>query len=239
MKNKTIFLDIANELHKRINEGVYVTSQKLPSEYDLAEEFGVSRLTIRKAIDSLISQNILVKEKGKGTYVMKQPKIASGLGGLYGFTEAAKRQGKRSKTKIIECTIADQMPEKVKQAFGKYADEKIIHLVRQRFLEDEPMTVEDIYVLQRYVSESSIEQLEEQSLFSEIEKNIEIGYSHQEVEAILVTEDLSRLLNVEVGQPLLLVHSLTYSPSAKPILYDTSFYRADKYTFKHTLQRKH
>lgn len=101
------------------------------------------------------------------------------------------------------------------------------------------MTIENIYVLQRYLKDSSIEQLEEGSLFSEIEKNIEIGYSHQEVEAILVTEDMNKLLEVEKGQPLLLVHSLTYSPSAKPILYDTSFYRADKYTFKNTLQRKH
>lgn len=239
MRNKTIFLTIANELQKRINDGTYVTSQKLPSEYDLAAEFGVSRLTVRKAIDSLIGQNILVKEKGKGTYVMKQPKIQSGSGGLYGFTEAAKRQGKQSKTEILTCEITEKLPEKVKQAFGKYANEKVIHLVRRRFLEEEPMTIENIYVLQRYLKDSTIEQLEEGSLFSEIEKNIEIGYSHQEVEAILVTEDMNKLLEVEKGQPLLLVHSLTYSPSAKPILYDTSFYRADKYTFKNTLQRKH
>ena len=71
-----------------------------------------------------------------------------------------------------------------------------------------------------------------------IEQHIEIGYSHQEVEAVKVTPDLAKLLEVATDEPLLLVHSMTYSPSAKPILYDTSFYRADKYTFKNTLVRQ-
>ena len=65
-----------------------------------------------------------------------------------------------------------------------------------------------------------------------IEANIEIGYSHQEVEAVKSPPDIAKLLHVSEEEPMLLVHSMTYSPSAKPILFDTSFYRADKYTFK-------
>lgn len=95
MKKQAVFQDIAEKIAQRVNDGTYVTSQKLPSDYDLAEEFQCSRLTVRKAIDLLISQNILVKERGKGTYVMKQPKIQSGSGGLQSFTETAKAQGKR------------------------------------------------------------------------------------------------------------------------------------------------
>ena len=80
------FQEIANKIEQRVAEGIYVSSQKLPSEYDLADEFQCSRLTVRKAIERLISQNLLIKEKGKGTYVMKRPKIKSGSGGLQSFT---------------------------------------------------------------------------------------------------------------------------------------------------------
>ena len=70
--------------------------------------------------------------------------------------------------------------------------------------------------------------------FCLIEKNVEIAYSHQEIEAILVEAEISELLNVPVGQPLLQVHSITYALDATPILYDVSLYRADRYTFKNT-----
>ena len=58
---KVKFEAVAQNIQERINEGIYVSSQKLPSEYDLAKEFEVSRLTIRKAIDELVQKNILFK----------------------------------------------------------------------------------------------------------------------------------------------------------------------------------
>ncbi len=237
MEKRALFREVAEKIAQRVDKDVYVTSQKLPSEYDLAEEFQCSRLTVRKAIDLLISKNILVKEKGKGTYVMKQPKIQSGSGGLQSFTETARTQGKSTRTEVLRFEIAKDLPVKIRQSFGNYAKEPIVNLVRLRYFDDEPMTVENLYILKRYLGEITKEQLQ-LSLYNVIEKNIEIGYSHQEVEAVKTTPDIAKLLQVALDEPILLVHSMTYSPSAKPILHDTSFYRADKYTFKNTLVRK-
>lgn len=231
------FQEIANKIEQRVAEGIYVSSQKLPSEYDLADEFQCSRLTVRKAIERLISQNLLIKEKRKGTYVMKRPKIKSGSGGLQSFTETAQIQGKETKTKVLEYELIKELSANIKQVFGEYADEPMIHLRRLRYFEKEPMTVENLYILKRYLGEATKKELSG-SLYQVIEKNIEIAYSHQEVEAIKVTSEIAELLNVSVGEPLLFVHSLTYSPDAKPILYDCSFYRADRYTFKNTLIRQ-
>lgn len=236
MKKQAVFEEIAQQIAQRVRDGIYVTSQRLPSEYDLAEEFQCSRLTVRKAIELLIRQNILVKEKGKGTYVMKQSKIQSGSGGLQSFTETARIQGKTTRTEVLRYEVAETVPDKVLQAFGNYTGEPIVYLVRRRYFDEEPMTIENLYILQRYLGEVAADELAG-SLFEVIERHIEIGYSHQEVEAVKVTPDLAELLHVAEGEPLLLVHSMTYSPSAKPILYDTSFYRADKYTFKNTLVR--
>jgi len=235
-KKQSVFQEVAKQIQEKIDKGLYVSSQRLPSEYDLAKEFGVSRLTVRKAIDELISRNILVKQKGKGTYVMTQQKIQSGRAGLQGFTEAAKSYGKTSKTEVIRFELVSEIPEEVTRALQLNDQEAAYHIVRLRSYDNEPMTVEDLYIRSIYLPEVTEKQLQG-SLFELIEKQIEIAYSHQEVEAILVTKELSPLLEVEAGEPLLMVHSITYSVTATPILYDTSYYRADRYTFKNTLHR--
>lgn len=85
------FQSVADQLRKRVLRGYYNASQKLPSEYVLAQEFGVSRLTLRKAIDQLIADQVLVKNPGKGTYIIQgQDKVESGRMGLQSFTEVAR-----------------------------------------------------------------------------------------------------------------------------------------------------
>lgn len=237
-KKQSVFQEVAAQIQEKVNKGIYVSAQRLPSEYDLAKEFNVSRLTVRKAIDELISRNILVKQKGKGTYVMTQQKIQSGRAGLQGFTEAAKAYGKMSKTEVIqlEKLCASELTEKVGQLLELRKQELVYHLVRVRSLDDEPMTVEEVYIRAAYLPKVTKKQMEG-SLFKLIEEQIEIAYSHQEVEAILVPEKVSPLLKVSMGEPVLKVNSITYSMTATPILYDRSYYRADKYTFKNTLHR--
>lgn len=233
---QTKFDQVSAELEARILEGIYVSSQKLPSEYDLAKEFDCSRLTIRKAVDDLIKKNILVKRRGKGSYVMSQQKIQSGRAGLQGFTEAAKAYGKTSKTEVISFEQLTLVPPEVLEALQVDPEATIYELVRRRLLDDEPMTVEKIYLGKEYVKGLTLNDFEG-SLFELIERKIDIAYSHQEVEAILVEPEISTLLDVPVGQPLLQVHSVTFALDATPILYDSSFYRADRYTFKNTLTR--
>ena len=236
MKKIPIFREVAQKIRERVLDGTYVSSQRLPSEYELAKEFDVSRLTVRKAIDELIAQNILVKQKGRGTYAMQSQKIQSGRSGLQGFSEAAKAYGKESRTVLIqfeETPFEEQLWETL-QADSR---ETIYHIVRLRGFDEEPMTVENLHVRAKYLPFESEKQLTD-SIFQLIEKKIEIAYSHQEVEAVLVDTEMSRLLQVPVGNPLLLVHSITYSVTGVPILYDTSYYRADKYTFKNTLHRR-
>ena len=234
--NKAKFDQVSAEIEQRIREGIYVSAQKLPSEYDLAKEFDCSRLTIRKAIDDLIKKNILVKRPGKGSYVMTQQKIQSGRAGLQGFTEAARAYGKTSKTEVISFEKLKNPSEEILQALQSTSNQPIYELVRRRLLDEEPMTVEKIYLCEAYVEEFSKEDFQG-SLFQLIEQQVEIAYSHQEVEAILVEPEISSLLDVPVGNPLLQVHSITYAIDATPILYDISFYRADRYTFKNTLTR--
>lgn len=235
------FEEVAKQLIERIEDGTYSSAQRLPSEYDLAEEFDVSRLTVRKAIDTLIASKILVKDPGKGTYVMSTGvpnKIESGRMGLQSFTESARAYGKTSQTEVLKFEPLDKPDEEIQK---KLKLEKSIHpevdeLVRRRFWDNEPMTIEDIVIPHKYVKGYKKEDFN-QSLFEILSKSVEISYSQQEIEAILVDKKMAELLGVEVGQPLMCVKSVTYTADARPIFYDKSYYRADKYTFRTTLTR--
>lgn len=239
MKNTPIYQQVANELERRIYEGTYVHSQRLPSEYDLAAEFEVSRLTVRKAIESLINRNLLFKRTGKGTYVMQpSEKVQSGKEGLVGFSESAKYYGKTSQTKVLVFKEVSNIPAEVKDVMELTENAQLYYIERLRCFDDDPMTIERLYVPKHLLKHVEKEQLEG-SLFSLIEETVEIAYSHQEVEAILANEEIAQLLDVKRDSPILKVHSLTYSANATPLIYDNSLYRGDKYTFKNTLVRKH
>jgi len=233
---KTKFNQVAAEIEKRIHEGIYVSSQKLPSEYDLAKEFDCSRLTIRKAIDDLITKKIIVKRRGKGSYVMLEPKIQSGRSGLQGFTEVAKTYGKNSSTEVISFQKISEPSEEILNVLQLKREQPIYELIRRRILDTEPMTVEKIYISEYYVKGLTKKDFTG-SLFKLLEEKIDIAYSHQEVEAVLVQPELSKLLDIPLGDPLLQVHSVTYALNGKPIFYDISYYRSDRYVFKTTLTR--
>lgn len=235
-KPKAFYLEVAELLIDEIKKGVYSVHQKLPSEYELAKKYDVSRLTIRKSIDHLAQLNYVVKQKNKGTYVMAETKIQSGGSGLVGFTEAAKLYGLKIKTKVIDLAVTQNYPDTVARALNLEENAPIYHIERIRYADDEPMTYENIYLDESVVNGLTKEEVEK-SLFEAIEKSISIGYSHQEVEAVLIDEKISEVLKAPMPNPVFLVNSVTFSIDGYPILYDTSYYRADKYKFKNILYR--
>lgn len=234
-KKIPLFEQIAEKIRKKVKEGFYATAQKLPSEYDLADEYGVSRLTIRKAINLLINQNILIKISGKGTYVIKPQEQKKGTSGLVGFSEAAKFYGETPSTKVISVEVLAILPHHIEEALG-VSGEEIVHVIRVRSLNEKPMTIENLYIFKKYLTDISIEALED-SIFGQIETNIEIAYSHQEVEAVLATEAEANLLNIEAKAALLKSVAITYSPTAQPILFDETLHRGDEYSIKTILHR--
>lgn len=234
---KSKFEFVASTIKEKIANNEYSRAQKLPSEYDLSKEFGVSRLTIRKAIGLLISENVLVKDPGKGTYILTDnKKIESGKMGLQGFTEVAQSAGRKPKTKVISLSKVN-ISLGVQEILNVGSTDSMVMLERLRFLDEKPMVLEKIVMNEKYVTGFEQNDFTE-SLFALLEKRgIKLSYSHQEIEAILVNDELSDFLKVAVGSPLLKIMSVTYTVDAKPVFYDTSYYRADKYTVKSTLMR--
>jgi len=228
---------IADIIEQRVFNRTYSTAQKLPSEYELSEEFGVSRLTVRKAIDSLVEQNILIRDLNKGTYAMQPLKLQSGKSGLQSFSEVAEDHALNSSSKILQFAVAQEISQNTKASLGVTESKEAYFLRRVRLFDSTPTTIENVYIKREFLPENAVFE-DTTSLFQLIEQKIKIAYSHQEVEATLATAEEAILLAVTKGAPLLLLTTTTYSITGKAILFDKSLYRADKYSVCNTLIRK-
>lgn len=235
-KGRSIYQTIAKEITDSVSSGEYVKGQRLPSEIDLALQFDVSRLTIRKAINLLIDTKVLYKQENKGTYVMSHQKLASGESGLQGFNEVAISKGKKPKTELLE-THQLEFDQTIWQLLEAQEDEQVIVVKRVRYLDDVPMTFEELYLRQKYLPKELTDNAFSGSIFDLFEQKVAIAYSHQEIEAVLVDDKLSDIFDISQGQPMFKVKSTVYTVSGLPIIYDISHYRSDEYVFATTLIR--
>lgn len=236
---KYLYVEIAEALSADVRAGVYGVHQKLPSENDLAQQYNTTRLTIRKAIDLLEKQQVVVRDRNRGTYVLAaQGKISSGSSGLVGFTEAAKQFHLDVSTKVLDLRRTIVYPDYVEAKLDLVAQEPVWQIERLRLADHEPMTYEQIYLKQKVLPELTAHQAQG-SLYKLIEQTMAIGYANQELESVLLDQATSQLLATQPGQPAFLAHTVAYSMDGYPILYDNSHYRADKYTFHNILYRGH
>lgn len=236
---KYLYVEIAEKLGTDVRTGIYGVHQKLPSESDLAQQFGTTRLTIRKAIDLLEKQQVVVRDRNRGTYVLATHcKISSGASGLMGFTEAAKQFQLDVSTRVLDLRRTIVYPDYVEAKLDLVAQEPVWQIERLRFVDHEPMTHEQIYLKQRILPKLTAHEAQG-SLYKLIEQTMAIGYANQELESVLLEDGISQLLETEVGKPAFLAHTVAYSMDGYPILYDNSHYRADKYTFHNILYREH
>ncbi|MBP2057096.1 GntR family transcriptional regulator [Lactobacillus colini] len=231
---------IADIIKKRIVDGIYSPRQRLPSDYSFAKEFHASRLTVRKAIEQLINEQLLVKDPGKATYVMQKQssKVKSGQLGLQSFTEVAKEHHKTIHTKVLELKECNQVSAFVKQKLQLETElnQNVIFLKRIRFWDETPMTLEKIYIPQKYLP--NFKEINfHSSLFKILSERLTISYSQEDIDAIPASKSLAEIFDIEDKVPVFKVQSTTYTPDAHPILFDTSYYRADKYSFSATLIR--
>jgi len=144
-----IYYQLKEWLRAEIAKGAWKPGDLIPSERDLSEQFGISRMTVRQALNELREEGLLRREQGRGTYVA-EPKIEQRLTRLSGFTEDMKRRGLRSETRVLR-QMWVEAPVPVSRALRISAGKQVVLLERLRMAEQEPMAIESCYL---YFNES-------------------------------------------------------------------------------------
>ncbi|WP_017726079.1 GntR family transcriptional regulator [Halalkalibacterium ligniniphilum] len=231
-----IYYQLAEQLKKRIESGELQPGDALPAEREYAEQLQISRMTVRQAINNLVNDGYLYRQKGKGTFVAEK-KLEQQLVGLTSFTEDMKARGLVPSSRLLHFKIVpatDKIADQLK--INKY--EPVYEIVRIRLADDVPMALETVYISANLVI-GLTEEVIHHSLYQYIEEKLgfTISRATQTLEAALASEMEMKHLNIKKGVPILLIERHTFLEDGVPLEYVKSSYRADRYKFTINMNR--
>jgi GntR family transcriptional regulator len=219
-------------LRDEIAAGRWEVGERLPSERELCETFNLSRTTVREAIDALVNEGLLQREKGRGTFVAEPKILESLLQTPIGFTDAMLEQGYQVVTKVLRMEIAPA-PRIATEELRLKSHEPVIIIDRLRFILNEPILLVTSYVPERICPGLIDEDLAHNSLYHVLRGRcgLTIARAKRFMEAVAANELEATLLNIEPGAPLMLIESTAYSEDGVPIEYFKARHRGDRTRF--------
>jgi len=223
------------DLKESLNSGKYQKGDKLPTEKELCQNYGISRLTVRRAMDELRREGFIERLKGKGTFVTGS-KREEQLAILTGFTDEARKRGSETRSVVLENKLV-RVPADAVELFDIPADAMVVLLKRVRFLEGEPYAIEEAYLNVgadiRFLNITQRD-MEKESLYGILRKefNINISYAEEEMELTRLKKEEARFLRQEQDDCAIMRKRFTYTKSDICIEYVISLYRADKSKFR-------
>lgn len=224
-----LYTQIHAQLREQIESGELESGVAVPSERELAEVYGVSRMTARQALNELRNDGLVYQERGIGTFVAKR-KLDVHTRNLIGFTEEMKSRGFRPSSQILLARREKANKETAKD-LGIEIGEEVYHFQRLRLADDAPLAFENAYLPAKRFADLDKMDLEKNSLYSVLEEHygIEMHHAEEILEATAATKEIAAHLSIKSKSPLLVVHRVVFSEANLAVESVRTFYRADRY----------
>ena len=227
------YLKVYEYLHGLIRRNRLDVGDQLPTEQELAKKFDLNRMTVRKAMDKLVVEEMVVRKRGQGTFlVAKKPKeFVYSLDITTGFFKDMRYYGVKPRSKTLKVEVLDAS-EKIPLLLDLKNDDKVISILRVFYADDEPIMIEN-----SYLSYSEFKDLLNFDLSGlrypllKEEFNIIPHHSSQTFTAVLSDKEQTRLFGFSDPQPCMELEFVLYDFSNVPIEVGYYLYRGDKYTF--------
>ncbi|WP_039054868.1 GntR family transcriptional regulator [Enterobacter sp. Bisph1] len=233
-----IYKSIAERLRLRLNSSDYNIGSPLPGEKTLAQEFGVARMTLRKAIDLLVSWGLVVRRHGSGTFVARKD-VHHETTNLTGLAEVLRRQGKEVHSKVLLFEVMPAPPAIASQ-LRIQVNERIYFSRRVRYVDGKPLMLEDSYMPVKLFRTLSLGHLEGSKFdFIEKECGITIDGNYESLTPVLADKQLAQTLNIQEQTPLLRITSLSYNDSGEFLNYSVMYRNTRDYQVDYHLRRIH
>jgi len=221
-----LYQQLQRALREAITENRLAADEALPPERDLAGEFGVSRITVRKALDALVSEGLLTRRQGAGTFVAAR--VEKSFSKLSSFTEDMISRGRRPESVWLSRSAGAVTPEE-SLTLGLSPGSQVYRFNRIRYADGSPMALEYSTVPGFCLpSETAVEE----SLYDALDKyGARPARALQRLRAVLFTAERARLLGVPDGSPGLLIERRGFLRDGRPVEFTQSYYRGDAYDF--------
>jgi len=226
--------EIAENIRNGILSGKYNPNEQLPLEKEMCEYYGVSRITIKKAVDELVIQGLIIKRRGSGTFVKavggSDVQELSMAKQFEGFSETNK--DKKVSSKIVKFEVIHPT-EEIATKLKITCDDFVYYTVRTRYADDEPYVIDYTYMPIGLIPGIKNDILLN-SIYNYIEKDLKlkIKSAHRIIRAILPNELEQEWLKIESNFPILEVEQVGFLDNGQPFEYSKAHHRSDKIDFR-------
>ncbi len=209
---------------------------QLPSENELAERHGVSRPTIRHALDALERQGYIYREKGRGSFAATR-RVEHELTRLVSTTEAMRKRGWTVSTRVVSVNRL-QAPAPISHALELGPDDYVYELRRLRIVDDVPVSVQTAFL-----PADLCPKLEDNDLTSSLYRLLDARYGlrlwtgTEVMRSRGATKGEAKLLQIREGTPVMFAERITYTSTGTPVEYLEAAWRGDRYDLTVALTR--
>ncbi len=226
-----VYYQVKEEIKEKISKGIWKVNECIASERELVEQYEVSRMTVRQALGELVQEGILVREKGKGTFVC-EPKVKQK--DVMSFTDIIKKSGGELETEVLEFDLIDTPEEFIDVLKSK----KVYRINRMRKVNNECIANEIVHIPEKTCKNLSKEKLKG-SLFKIIEENgYVIDHSESEITALIMDDYYKKIFNLSEVAPLIRTYGKTLDDKKNILFIEESIYRSDKYILEVNISRR-
>ncbi len=227
---KPLYKQIKSLILQRVIDGVWTPGTALPSEQQLAKEYGVSQGTIRKALDEMTVENIFVRKQGKGTYVSQHSASRS----LFHFFHIVSNNGKRvlPDSKVISVSRSTANKAEIER-LDLNTGEKVIRLRRIRLLDNKPVIIEHISLAVKLFSDLSKKAEIPNTLYElyESQYDVKVMKATEMLRAVKLKKEDADYLGLVTGAPVLEIDRIAISLEQRPVEWRLSYVDSRNYFY--------
>lgn len=228
---------ISDWIREKIESGEYEADEKLPSENQFTEQFDVSRVTVRRALQTLENDQLIYRCQGLGSFVQDQ-RSHQKLGRLTDFMEDMARAGMEASSKVLAFETT-QAPARIASILDIEEGKNVMRLDRLRLGDGQPIALDITWLPMMYGQLIDNHNLEEETIFGILESNYDIPVEKgcYRIEAENAHSYLADYLQVDEQTALLQVNRLSLTIGEKPIYYQQRYYRTDRMIYELSVER--
>ncbi len=231
-----LYFQLYDILLGKITSGEYKPGELLPTENDLIQAYGISRITVRKAMDMLMNDGLIIKRRGYGTCVQPK-KVEQTMKRVLHFSEEMQRKGFQSTTNMLsnEMLPASKI---IADALQITEGTPLVRVTRLRYANGVPLCLEIAYLVYERCPEVYGTDFSERSLRHFLEQKYHIVWTNatQKIFAINASAKVAAQLDVKENSALIYIERVSSTAESKPGEYLQSYYRGDSYYLTTDLQ---
>lgn len=222
-------------LRTKIARGEWQPGDMISPESELIDRYQVSRSTVRQVLDMLVNEGLIYRQRGRGSFV-SHPTLEQSMNRIVSFTEDMQQRGFTPGTRVLSAFILPA-PDGIAKKLQVQAGEELACIRRLRLADNEPMSIEESYLVHRYCENVLKHDYARRPLRKALEQEygLRIVYAKQVIQAILAPEEQAKLLAIKPNAALLFIERISFSQARLPVEFLSLYYRADRYSLYNEL----